>query len=306
MGIKDLPSFLKKRKLLYTTSSDSLDDHKIAIDISILMYKFKYVARKDWITSYYNDNNYDRTSEELSNFELENENDIITNMWIESVINKLRVIEAISIIPIIIFDGDANINKLACNKRNDDRKKRKDILNGNECSFKEYFTTFSSNVCFDKEEVDLFKSKLKDSDFLYLQAEGEADFLCSKLYKKNLIDGVFSNDSDMLTHGCGVLITNISRLEVKFYVLEDILEYLKFTMEQFIDFCILCGCDYNTRVPLVGPAKALRYITDQKSIENINFKEPEHVKNLNVDLCRDIFGYYRYKNDFSMRSSTRQ
>ena len=41
------------------------------------------------------------------------------------------------------------------------------------------------------------------------------------------------------------------------------------TYEQFIDFCILCGCDYTSKIPNVGPIKAYSYIKAHKNIENI-------------------------------------
>ena len=39
--------------------------------------------------------------------------------------------------------------------------------------------------------------------------------------------------------------------------LKAILEDLSMTAEQFQVFCILCGCDFLQRLPLVGPAKLL-------------------------------------------------
>jgi len=33
-------------------------------------------------------------------------------------------------------------------------------------------------------------------------------------------------------------------------------------MKKFIDLCILCGCDYTTNIPHVGPVKAFNYIRE--------------------------------------------
>lgn len=41
------------------------------------------------------------------------------------------------------------------------------------------------------------------------------------------------------------------------------------THEEFIDLCILCGCDYTTNIPGIGPIKAFKYVQEQKSIESI-------------------------------------
>ncbi len=39
------------------------------------------------------------------------------------------------------------------------------------------------------------------------------------------------------------------------------------SMEQFVDFCILCGCDYVNNIRGIGPVKALQLIQKHGSIE---------------------------------------
>ena len=38
-------------------------------------------------------------------------------------------------------------------------------------------------------------------------------------------------------------------------------------MDQFIDLCILCGCDYVNNIRGVGPVTALKWINKSKNIE---------------------------------------
>lgn len=49
------------------------------------------------------------------------------------------------------------------------------------------------------------------------------------------------------------------------------------TMGQFIDMCILLGCDYCDSIRGIGPKKAFEMITKHKSIENI-------LKHLDTDV----------------------
>lgn len=51
--------------------------------------------------------------------------------------------------------------------------------------------------------------------------------------------------------------------------MDRILKGFDMTMEQFIDMCILLGCDYCETIRGVGPKKAFELITKYKSIENI-------------------------------------
>ena len=39
--------------------------------------------------------------------------------------------------------------------------------------------------------------------------------------------------------------------------------------DEFIDLCILCGCDYTTNIPGIGPIKAFKYIEECKNIEEV-------------------------------------
>jgi len=40
-------------------------------------------------------------------------------------------------------------------------------------------------------------------------------------------------------------------------------------MDEFIDLCILCGCDYTQNIGNVGPVKAFKLIQEHKTIENV-------------------------------------
>jgi 5'-3' exonuclease len=63
---------------------------------------------------------------------------------------------------------------------------------------------------------------------------------------------------------------------------------MELTHEQFIDYAILIGCDYNKKNKLanVGPVKALDLIKKYKKIENI---EGYDTSNLNQEEIRELF-----------------
>ena len=66
---------------------------------------------------------------------------------------------------------------------------------------------------------------------------------------------------------------------------------------QFIDVCILCGCDYCGSIKGIGPKTALKLIAQHKTLEKV-------VENLDktkyslpdpfpIDVCpHDHFGFY--------------
>ena len=44
---------------------------------------------------------------------------------------------------------------------------------------------------------------------------------------------------------------------------------MKLTQKEFIDLCILCGCDYTNTIGGIGPVKAYKFIQDFGTIEEV-------------------------------------
>ena len=77
---------------------------------------------------------------------------------------------------------------------------------------------------------------------------------------------------DALTFGTPILLrhlTDAKKIPVAEYNLQKVLDGLKIDMEEFIDLCILLGCDYCPKMPGVGPRTGLKLIQEHKSIEKI-------------------------------------
>ena len=61
--------------------------------------------------------------------------------------------------------------------------------------------------------------------------------------------GIATEDMDALTFATPRLVRNLctpvaQKVPINEYDYDKVLEGLKLTQDQFIDFCILCGCDY--------------------------------------------------------------
>lgn len=54
-----------------------------------------------------------------------------------------------------------------------------------------------------------------------------------------------------------------------------LLESFEMTMDEFIDLCILCGCDYTKNIGGIGPVKAFKFIKDHGTIEKVLIKIEE-------------------------------
>lgn len=102
----------------------------------------------------------------------------------------------------------------------------------------------------------------------YIKAKGEADFLCAKLYTEGLILSCLSTDTDLLPLGCASVI-QFKRGKLMEYDLDHILKKLNINYDQFIDFCLLLGCDYLKTPPSIDYKLAFSYIKKFKTIDNI-------------------------------------
>lgn len=47
------------------------------------------------------------------------------------------------------------------------------------------------------------------------------------------------------------------------------LEGFGMNMAEFIDLCIMCGCDYTHSIGGIGPVKAFKLIQDNRNIETV-------------------------------------
>ena len=91
------------------------------------------------------------------------------------------------------------------------------------------------------------------------------------LVKNGLAFATASEDMDSLTFGTNYLLRgfNSKKEPITQIDLKTMLEGFEMNMDEFIDLCIMCGCDYTHSIGGVGPVKAFKYVTDHKNIENI-------------------------------------
>lgn len=120
------------------------------------------------------------------------------------------------------------------------------------------------------KQMEECKEILKLLGIPMIQAPEEADSQCAWLVKKGIADYVASEDMDILTFGTNKLIRKLSAKDyVVEYDLKILLKELGLSQEQFIDLCILLGCDYTPTINKVGPKRAYELIKEYKSIDNM-------------------------------------
>lgn len=228
MGIKNLNKYIRMncstsiRKINFS----ELQWKKIAVDISIYLYKFK--------------------SE---------------NMLMEQLYLMINLFRYYNIIPIFVFDGKPPDEKKELLTQRKEGKKKAMI---NYEILKEQYETADNEeekrtlselmelekkktIRINYSDLENAKNLIKAMGVNYIEAEGEADQLCAYFVKTNKVYGCLSEDMDMFVYGCKRVFRylNLFNRTLIYYDLDNILNELEINFCDFKNICVLSGTDYN-------------------------------------------------------------
>lgn len=251
-------------------AQSSLKGKKIAIDTSIILYQYITAIRS-------------------SGDDLKGPNGQSTS-HIQAVLSKTLYYLKLGIIPIHVIDGKPSELKMKI--LNDRSKIKKEAIERllaieTESSTREIPLTEEEQALLEDEKIKLLKktvsiSKSETSQVVEIiqllgvpciLAPEEADSQCAYLSRNDLVDYVASEDMDLLTFGTKTTIRNFLKKNMFSVTLDDILIEGQISMDQFIDLCILLGCDYTDTIDGIGQKKAWDLIKKFESIEEIIQKE---------------------------------
>ncbi len=292
MGIKGLKKLIKKYApdAIVPFDLSELKGKKIAVDSSILLYKFRYTYSHD-------------------------------NFHILGFTSKIKEFAELGVEPHFVFDGTPpQAKEKVLSERSETRKKQKNrleeldkLLGGQDLTFVSEFIDSDDENGKELENIKNVKSLLaeqkkikknllivtkkhsievmnylKSLGITFSEAPTEAEKECAYLQKTGQVDYILTEDTDSLPFGGNKIIFSKNGI----YELCDlrlILENFGITFESFVDLCILCGCDYTGTIPKVGPVSALKLIKRHSVIENIIQVLPNVPDSLEYQLARELF-----------------
>jgi len=299
MGIKNLHPFLRKT-CPFIYSDISLSEfafEKIAIDTSIFLCKFKTTSGSNWKEAFFQFVIRLRALDVHPVFvfdtvfpvekDLEKQNRIdarnkirertarIAMAWKE--VTQDKVAESITI-DLSHERWRENLDFADFLKKVAERSRQHALVDGTTV-----FQFAVADVCKEIEKLQNACFVLRTEDFLwtkklldvlrvpYVPAVGEAEATCAVLNRHGLVKAVLSEDTDVLAYGAPVFLhrINVADLTVSQIHCDTMLRALELMAPQFLDFCIMCGTDYNTNIPRIGPDKSYRFIQKFGTIENM-------------------------------------
>ncbi|CCM01169.1 uncharacterized protein FIBRA_03217 [Fibroporia radiculosa] len=105
----------------------------------------------------------------------------------------------------------------------------------------------------------------------FVVAPSEAEAQCAELARGGKVYAAGSEDMDTLTFSAPVLYRHLTFSEARKQPISEIhldkaLEGLEMNMSQFIDLCILLGCDYLEPIKGIGPKSALKLVREHGNL----------------------------------------
>jgi 5'-3' exonuclease len=283
MGIRHLNKFLRNRcpeSILYTNIAD-LSGKKIAVDISIYLYKY------------------------------EADGLLLENMYL-----MLSIFRYYNLIPIFIFDGKPPQEKKALLlKRREDRvqaieefDKLKDLLqNTMEYDDKQEIIANMDQlkkqiVQISRDKIEKVKQLIRAYGATYYDAPGEADELCASLVIKNQVWACLSEDMDLFVYGCTRVLRYFSLVghSVVLYDLKGILRELNMTHKEFKEICILSGTDYNLHVSDDNSKNIVNLDNTIKHFSKYKYKKEKKNECVNITFYEWLHNTSDYINDLEL------
>ncbi|KAL4739460.1 hypothetical protein BDV11DRAFT_205054 [Aspergillus similis] len=213
-----------------------------------------------------------------------------TTKHIDFVLSRVRMLLYFGVKPYLVFDGDNLPSKSGTELDRQQRRHESKSL-GMELYRKgrtaEAYQELQKAVDVTPLMARQLIEELKKLDIQYVVAPYEADAQLVYLEMHGFIDGIISEDSDLLVFGAKRLLSKLDQhgelIEINradFTACQEV-SFVGWTDADFRRMCILSGCDYLPNIARVGLKTAYRSIRKYKSVERalrmLQFEGPYHV-----------------------------
>ncbi|KAL7565558.1 hypothetical protein ACA910_003830 [Epithemia clementina (nom. ined.)] len=265
MGIKGLAKLLSDEApdSIRDVELKSLQGRKIAIDASMAIYQFLIAVRSG---------GGNQAAVMLTNADGE------TTSHIQGMFNRTIRFLTEGIKPVFVFDGKPpNLKSGELQKRRNKRQQAEAALKAatDEGNIEEQDKHSKRLVRAGHKENADCKRLLELMGVPVVVAPCEAEAQASALCKAGVVYATATEDMDALTFQTPVLLRKMTfangskSVTIQSMSYDKAIQGLGITHAQFVDLCILLGCDYCDTIKGVGPKTALKLVRDYLDIEHI-------------------------------------
>ncbi|KAJ5594195.1 uncharacterized protein N7459_000403 [Penicillium hispanicum] len=199
-----------------------------------------------------------------------------TRKHIDFVLHRVRMLLYFGVTPYLVFDGDDLPSKAGTEQDRHRRRQESKIL-GLELQRKgkmvEAYQEFQKAVDVTPYMARQLIEELKKLNVQYVVAPYEADPQMVYLEQQGIVQGIISEDSDLLVFGAKRLLSKLDQhgecIEINradFTACREV-SLVGWSDADFRRMCILSGCDYLANIPKMGLKTAYRSIRKHRTVE---------------------------------------
>ncbi|KAG9231036.1 hypothetical protein BJ875DRAFT_133751 [Amylocarpus encephaloides] len=201
-----------------------------------------------------------------------------TRKFVDFCMHRVRMLQHFGVKPYLVFDGDYLPSKAAteadrAKRRADSKKLGLELMNAGKPS--QAYQEFQKAVDVTPEMARQLIDELKTVGVQYIVAPYEADAQMVYLERKGVIQGILSEDSDLLVFGAKCLLTKLDQYgncveinKADFCACKEV-TLTGWSDKEFRQMAILSGCDYLSNINNMGLKTAYRMVRKHKNIEKV-------------------------------------
>lgn len=313
MGIQDINKFLDDKNIVFRSTAPltSLSGYRIAIDSCNWIYTYMSTAYKQYLNSaeFCIDENIKIIDGNPQPLMLTFRHENVFKILLGDLFSFIILLTENNITPIFVWDGEHPFEKTDTKKKRvEERETRLEtaeclalnlvnshILKRDPEDLKKWKSLIQTSLRLPSKYFKEIRKTIRSLGFANLMAEADAEKLCAELNFSGQVAGVWSRDTDLYALGTPTMITRVSDYEIEFIQTQDIRKGLseitgdEWSIDKLRDFCIALGCDFNKRIPKLGPVSTFKMFCEFGSLDSAQEQKTDKDWNiLNIDICREL------------------
>ncbi|KAI8600294.1 PIN domain-like protein [Dissophora ornata] len=201
-----------------------------------------------------------------------------TQKYVTYFMRKIEMFKFFGVKPYVVFDGGNLPSKAVTeqdrlSRREESKKLAMDLFHAGKSNLA--LEQFRKCVDVTPEMAFAVIQALKAANVDFTVAPYEADAQMAYLEKKGLVDGIVTEDSDLLVFGCKKVIFKLDQYGAGIEVLHENFNMVRevsfheWSITEIRHMCILAGCDYLPSIPGMGLKTSQRLLRRFKTVERV-------------------------------------
>ncbi|KAF9988781.1 Rad2 nuclease [Mortierella antarctica] len=200
----------------------------------------------------------------------------VTEKYVTYFMRKIEMFKFFGVKPYVVFDGGYLPSKAVTEqdrlgRREESKKQAMELFKCGKSKLA--LEQFRKCVDVTPEMAYAVIQALEAAQVEYVVAPYEADAQLAYLEKKGIVDGIVTEDSDLLVFGCKRVIFKLDQYGAGIEILHENLSLVQevsfheWSMTEIRHMCILAGCDYLPSIPGMGLKTSQRLLRRFKTMD---------------------------------------